>query len=134
MKTRHLLALTLVASLLVGHATVSAQQTTKPAAAAPAPGAAASTQPKPKQTSGPFHGRLKSVDLSAKSIVMGTRTFHATADTKIIRGDKPALLKDAVVGEPVSGYFKTAEDGKLVLSSLRLGPKPAETGTKAGPP
>ena len=117
LKTITLLSIT--AALVFAAPTASAQNraagTAPPAAAQPA---------KKKQTAGPFHGRLKAVDPAARTITMGTRTFHVTPDTKMTKDGKPATLKDAVVGEMVSGYFKTAENGNLVLSTLRFGPKP----------
>lgn len=118
LKTIALLSIT--AALVFVAPTASAQN--RPAGAA----APAAAQPvKKKQTAGPFHGRLKAVDHAARTITMGTRTFHVTPDTKMTKAGRPATLKDAVVGEMVSGYFKTAENGHLVLSTLRFGPKPA---------
>lgn len=77
----------------------------------------------PKQRSGPFHGKLKSVNLASRSFVMGQRTFHVNEKTRMVKGGKPATLRDAVVGENVSGAFRTADDGKLVCVTLRFGPK-----------
>lgn len=125
LKTITLLSIT--AALALATPAAFAQNRTGRAAAPPAGPAA---QPaKKKQTAGPFHGRLKAVDQASRTLTMGTRTFHVTADTKITKDGKPATLKDAVVGEMVSGYFKTAENGNLVLSTLRFGPKPANEGT-----
>src|SRR5438093_7713764 len=71
-----------------------------------------------KQTTGPFHGKLAAVDKSAKSITVGKRTFYITSETKINKAGKPATLDDGVVGEEASGGFKTADDGKLVVTKL----------------
>jgi hypothetical protein len=73
---------------------------------------------------GPFHGKLAELDKNAKTITVGKRTFHITAETKITKAGKPAVLADGVVGEEVGGYLKPDSDGKLVASSLRFGPKP----------
>ena len=54
---------------------------------------------------------------------MGKRTFQLTPETKIIKNEKPATLDDGLVDDVVSGYFKTAPDGKLVLTTVRFGPK-----------
>ena len=79
-----------------------------------------------KQTAGPFHGKLAGVDKTAKTITVGKRTFHITSESKISKLGKPATLEAAVVGEEVSGYIKTGDDGKLVATTVHLGPK-AET-------
>ena len=81
-----------------------------------------------KQTAGPFHGKLAGVDKTAKTITVGKRTFQITSETKISKAGKPATLEAAVVGEEVSGYIKTGDDGKLVATTVHLGPK-AETKT-----
>ena len=114
----------LPASRTLAQSKTASSQTNPPASHK----ASASTKPsagtEKRQTSGPFHGNLKAVDQQARTITMGKRTFHVTPETKIVRGDKSATLQDAVLGESVSGYFKTAEDGRLVLASLRFGSKP----------
>ena len=79
-----------------------------------------------KQTAGPFHGKLAGVDKTAKTITIGKRTFQITSESKISKAGKPATLEDAVVGEVVSGHIKTGDDGKLVATTVRFGPK-AET-------
>ena len=81
-----------------------------------------------KQTAGPFHGKLAAVDETAKTITVGKRTFQITSESKISKAGKPATLEAAVVGEEVSGYIKTGDDGKLVATTVHLGPK-AETKT-----
>jgi len=79
----------------------------------------------------PFHGKLASVDKSAKTITVGERTFQITADTKIMKAGKPATLDDCVVGEEIGGRYKKTEDGKLVVVGVRFGPKPeGESGGK----
>jgi hypothetical protein len=99
-----------------------ADTTNKPAADKKAAGSAAATAEKPAKA-GPFHGKLAAIDKAAKTITVGKRTFHVTSDTKIKKSGKPALLDDAVVGETVSGYVKPGTDGKLMATSLNLGPK-----------
>lgn len=71
----------------------------------------------------PFRGKIDAVDKTAKTIKVGERTFEVTAETRIMKGGKPATLDDAVVGEEVGGVYKEA-DGKLTALSLRLGPRP----------
>jgi len=84
---------------------------------------AAAVKEKKKDTA-PFHGKISAVDMTAKTITVGERIFQVTSSTKIMKAGKPATLDEATVGEEVGGLYKKAEDGKLELLSLRLGPKP----------
>jgi hypothetical protein len=78
-----------------------------------------------KSPSLPFHGKLDSVDKTAKSVKVGDRIFQVMAATKITKdGAKPGTLDDAKVGEAVAGAYHEGDDGKFQLVSLRLGPKP----------
>ena len=79
-----------------------------------------------KRTTMPFHGKLKAVDNTAKTISVGEMTIAVTSETKITKDGKPATLGDGVVGEEVSGAYKKGEDGKLTGVSVRFGPKPAK--------
>jgi len=73
----------------------------------------------------PFRGKLDSVDVVAKSIKVGDRTFHVMTTTKITKdGTKLGTLDDAKVGEAVAGAFHAGDGGQFQLVSLRLGPKP----------
>lgn len=76
-----------------------------------------------KQTAGPFRGKLAALDKSAKTITIGKRTFHVSSETKIMKHGKPATFEEGVVTEEVSGYFKMADDGKLVATRVTFGPK-----------
>jgi hypothetical protein len=92
---------------------------------------------KPKKTEvTPFHGKLKGIDKSAKTISVGKRTFQIAKTTKISKSGKPAMLEDGVLGEDVSGAYKKSEDGKLVATTIRFGKKPKdkERTTKATKP
>ncbi|HMP82414.1 MAG TPA: DUF5666 domain-containing protein [Verrucomicrobiota bacterium] len=79
---------------------------------------------KPKRDTFPFRGKVGAVDKEAKTFTVGERTFQVTADTKIMKAGKAATLDDAVVGEEVGGAAKKTEDGKLIATSVRFGPKP----------
>jgi hypothetical protein len=70
------------------------------------------------------NGKIASVDTAAKSVKVGERTFHVTANTKITKAGKPATLDEAKVGDEVGISYREAEGGKLELVSLRVGPKP----------
>jgi len=73
----------------------------------------------------PFHGKLDSVDKTAKSIKSGERTFQVMPTTKITKdGVQPGTLEDAKVGESIGGAYREGDGGKYQLVSLRLGPKP----------
>ncbi len=70
----------------------------------------------------PFHGKLASVDKTAKTITIGERTIQITSETKIMNGNKPGTFEDAVVGENVTGGYKS-EDGKMVATKVTFSAK-----------
>ena len=78
----------------------------------------------------PFHGKLDALDKTTKTLKVGERTFQVTSETKITKAAKPALLEDAVVGEPVGGSYHEDDSGHLQVMSLRLGPKPTKAEKK----
>src|SRR5208283_3376294 len=99
--------LSLFAAALVAMPALSrAEVTNAPAASGQ------TTQTKPRKNP-PFHGNLKAVDTSAKTLTVGTLTLQITSDTKITKDGQPATLSDGVVGEPVTGAYKKTDDGKL---------------------
>jgi hypothetical protein len=56
------------------------------------------------------------------TLTVGSRTFQITSETRIMKDDKPAILADGVVGQPVTGYYKPADDGtNLNASSVYFG-------------
>jgi hypothetical protein len=85
--------------------------------------AAAASAKKP--VPGPFHGKVAAVDKTARTIQVGKRVFHVSPDCKLTKGGKAARLEDAVIGEECGGYMRPSEDGRLVATTLRLGPKVA---------
>ena len=78
----------------------------------------------------PFHGKLAAVDKSAKTIKVGESTYQITSATKITKAGKPATLEDGVVDEPVSGFVKPTEDGKMAATTVRFGAKVEEKGSE----
>jgi hypothetical protein len=72
----------------------------------------------------PFHGRLKAIDNSAKTISLANETIQINSETMITKSAKPATLEDGVVGDEVSGSYRKDADGKLNAVSLRFAPKP----------
>jgi hypothetical protein len=77
-----------------------------------------------KPAATPFHGKLKAVDKTAKTVSVGETTIQITSETKIMKAGKPATLDDGVVGEDVAGAYKKTDGGKLNATSVRFGPKP----------
>lgn len=67
----------------------------------------------------PFNGTLKAINKEAMTVEVGNRTFKITADTKYLQGG----LDAAKIGEKVGGSYIKAEDGTLVVNSIRFGPK-----------
>jgi hypothetical protein len=75
----------------------------------------------------PFHGKVASVDKSAKTVTLddkNKRTFHVTSETKIMKNEKPATLDDVTVGEDIRGSYKKNDDQTMSLRSLYIGTKP----------
>ena len=74
----------------------------------------------------PFHGKVDTLDKAAGTLKIGDRTFHVTPATKITKAGKPATFENASVGEEVGGAYQLREGGRLEVTSLRIGPKPAK--------
>jgi hypothetical protein len=72
----------------------------------------------------PFHGKVKAIDNTAKTISVGTETIQITSETRIMKLGKPATLEDGTVGEDVAGAFRKDAEGNLNAISVRFGPKP----------
>ena len=74
----------------------------------------------------PFNGKIRSVDKTAKTITLDrekSNVLQITSQTKLVKDGKPAVFDDITVGEVVGGVAHE-KDGKLEVSSLRVGPKP----------
>jgi hypothetical protein len=84
----------------------------------------------PKTKNGhPFHGKLAAVDKVAKTIKVGESIYQITSQTKITKAGKPATLEDGVVGDPVTGFVKPTDDGKMTASTVHFGPKTQDKST-----
>ena len=59
---------------------------------------------------------------------MGESVYQITSETKISKDGKPATLEDGVVGEPVTGYVKPSEGGKMAATTVRFGAKADDKG------
>ena len=83
----------------------------------------------------PFHGKLKAIDNTAKTITVGTETIQITSETKITKAGKPATLAEGAVGDEVAGAYHKDAEGKANAISLRFGPKPTpEPNSKTNTP
>jgi hypothetical protein len=113
-------AVLLAASLVITPFVASAQDSATP----PAAGAEA-RQPRPY----PFNGKINAVDKEKKTITLlgkeKNRTLHVDDKTRIVKNEKPASLADAAVGDEIAGQLRKMDDGREILVSLRIGPKPA---------
>ena len=114
----------LTAAIVAAPMQLLAQSTNKPAADKKAAVAKPDAATK-KKGAHPFHGKLAAVDKVAKTIKLGESTYQVTSTTKITKDGKPATLEDGVVGEPVSGYAKPTEDGKMAATTVNFGVKAA---------
>ena len=68
------------------------------------------------------------MDKIAKTIKVGESLYQITSATKITKDGKPATLEDGVVGDPVSGFVKPTEDGKMTATTVHFGAKAEEKG------
>lgn len=69
----------------------------------------------------PFHGKLEGVNTNAMTLTVGGQTFQVTTRTRMTKKHEPVTLADAIIGERVSGYYRTNDDGSLVATSVRFG-------------
>jgi len=90
-----------------------------------APEKKVTTEKKASKKSLPFHGKIKAIDKTAKTITVGTEVIQITSETIITKAGKPAALVDAAEGDEVSGAYHKDAAGKLNAVSVRFGAKPA---------
>jgi hypothetical protein len=69
----------------------------------------------------PFRGTVDSLDTNAMTLTVGSSTFDITPKTKITSNGEPATLADGVLGEKVSGSYRTNKDGVLVAMAVHFG-------------
>lgn len=70
-----------------------------------------------------FKGTVSAIDTNAMTFTVEARTFAITSETIITKDGQPATLGDGVVGQPVSGAYKKADDGTLNATTVRFGGK-----------
>lgn len=68
-----------------------------------------------------FQGKLDAVDTNAMTLTVGSQTFQVTPKTHITEKHQRVTLADAVLGENVSGFYRTNDDGNLVATAVHLG-------------
>jgi hypothetical protein len=68
----------------------------------------------------PFRGTVDGVDTNAMTLTVGSRTFQITSTTKISSNGQPGVLADAIVGEPVTGYYRADTDNTNTLDAVTL--------------
>jgi hypothetical protein len=71
----------------------------------------------------PFHGKLKAVDKTARTVSVGELTIQVTSETRLLKDGKPATLEDGVIDETVAGAYRKTEEGKLNATMIRFGAK-----------
>ncbi len=121
MKTKiPFLTLVLLAAVaLAAPSRLEAKDKKSPAPEASASPAASPAMKKPRAIS--FHGKVASLDVAAKTITVGKRTFKVMAETTITKAGAPAKLSELNVGEAVSGSYWKKEDGTLEAKMVRIG-------------
>ncbi len=108
-----------IAALVLGAPATAPAKEKKNAAATPE----ASASPMAKAKAIPYHGKVASVDVSAKTFTVGKRTFKVTDQTQITKQGAAATMADVVVGEKVSGSYWKKDGGTLEAKSVKVGAK-----------
>jgi hypothetical protein len=132
MKTKSSLVIGACIATLALCAPASAPAKTK-SAASPAPTAspaASAASMAKKARSNPYHGKVASVDASAKTFSIAgkesTRVIKITDQSTITKQGVAATMKDIVADEEVRGSYWKKEDGSLEARTVKLGPLTAE--------
>ena len=68
-----------------------------------------------------YHGKIASVDATAKTFTVGSRTIKVIDETKITKQGAAATMTDIVADEEVRGAYWKKEDGSLEAKSVKLG-------------
>jgi hypothetical protein len=104
-------------------------------APSPSPSPASSPQPSAtmkKARALPYHGKVVAVDTSARTFVVGKRTFTVTNNTQITKDNAPAALSDIMSGEMVGGSYWKKDDGTMEARTVKIGTKSSTTAASAG--
>lgn len=79
----------------------------------------------------PLHGKLKVLDLEAKTLTIGKQVIHITPETKFKRAGEVAKLEDGIVGEETMVLYRKTADGTKQAVKVRFGPKVGKGRKKA---
>jgi len=120
----------LLAAALAGTPAQLLAQSTNKAAAEKKSAAGKKDSAAKQKAAHPFRGKLAAVDKTAKTIKVGKSIYQITSGTKITKAGKAATLEDGEVDEPVSGYVKPTDDGKMTATTVRFGAKVEENGSE----
>jgi hypothetical protein len=71
----------------------------------------------------PYHGKVASIDASARTFTIGKRTFGITNDTKITKDGATATISDITSGQMVGGSYWKKDDGTLEARTVKIGSK-----------
>jgi len=77
-----------------------------------------------------FSGKIEELNVEAKWLKVAKLTYQIDEKTKLVNQDKDIKLADLKVGTDIHGLAKKAEDGKLVATIVKVGPRPHEDKTK----
>lgn len=84
----------------------------------------------PRGSRYPIRGKLRSVDLTAKTFTLSgsakDRVFLTDETTVFTKNGKPATLADGVPGDEVGGLAENLPDGRVLAIKVRFGPKTEE--------
>jgi hypothetical protein len=73
-----------------------------------------------------FAGKIKELNLEARWLKVADQTYLVGEKTHIENKGKAVKLADLHVGMEVHGLAKKEQDGKLVATMVKVGPKPNE--------
>jgi dihydroxyacetone kinase-like predicted kinase len=76
---------------------------------------------KDKSKSQPFHGKVDSVDVSAKTLTVDGKLIYISSDTKLTSKDKAITLSEIKVGDTVQGATHKTFDGKTEALTVKVG-------------
>ena len=115
----------LAAAIAAAPAQLLAQSTNTPAADKKTAVAQKDRRPRRKPPI-PSMGSWPRWTKSPKPSRWASPSTRSLPQTKITKDGKPATLEDGVVGEPVSGYVKPTDDGKMAATTVHFGAKAAD--------
>jgi hypothetical protein len=99
----------------------------------PSPSAETSASPMAQEKPArpmPYHGKVASVDATAKTFMVGSRTFKVTDETKITKQGAAATMSDITAEEEVRGSYWKKDDGSLEAKTVKVGAMTADEKAK----